>query len=153
MYTFLLIFHSLFRWVVLITLIWAIIKAYNRYSGKKPYTKADNALRHWTATIAHIQLLLGITLFTQSPTAKISAKVFTDNGHIREPFFFGVIHLSMMILAVVIITVGSAMAKREELDSEKFKTMLTWFGIALIIILIAIPWPFSPLAQRPYIRS
>ena len=153
MYTFLLISHSLFRWAVLVTLIWAIIKAFSGYSGKRPYSKADNALRHWTATIAHVQLLLGITLFTQSPTAKISAKVFTDNGHVREPFFFGVIHLSMMILAVVIITIGSAMAKRKELDSEKFKTMLTWFGIALIIILIAIPWPFSPLAQRPYIRS
>jgi cell division protein FtsW (lipid II flippase) len=153
MYTFLLILHSLFRWAVLISLIWAIVKAFSGHSGKKSYTKADNALRHWTATIAHVQLLLGITLFTQSPTAKISAKVFTDSGDIREPFFFGVIHLSMMILAVVIITVGSAMAKRKELDSEKFKTMLIWFGIALIIILIAIPWPFSPLAQRPYIRS
>jgi membrane protein DedA with SNARE-associated domain len=153
MYTFLLIFHSLFRWAVLISLIWAIVKAFSGYSGKKSYTKADNALRHWTATIAHVQLLLGITLFTQSPTAKMSAKVFTDNGHIREPFFFGVIHLSMMILAVIIVTIGSAIAKRKEPDSEKFKTMLIWFGIALIIILIAIPWPFSPLAQRPYIRS
>jgi len=37
-------------------------------------------------------------------------------------------------------------------DKEKFKIMLLWYGIALIIILIAIPWPFSPLANRPYLR-
>jgi cbb3-type cytochrome oxidase subunit 3 len=30
--------------------------------------------------------------------------------------------------------------------------MLVWFTIALIIIFIAIPWPFSPFANRPYFR-
>jgi hypothetical protein len=30
--------------------------------------------------------------------------------------------------------------------------MLIWLSIALIIIFIAIPWPFSPFANRPYYR-
>lgn len=40
-----------------------------------------------------------------------------------------------MVIATVILTVGSGMAKRKETDKEKFKTML----IALIIIFIAVP--------------
>jgi hypothetical protein len=30
--------------------------------------------------------------------------------------------------------------------------MAIWFLLGLIVILIAVPWPFSPLANRPYIR-
>jgi len=58
-----------------------------------------------------------------------------------------------MLTAIVIITIGSALAKRKKTDKEKFKTMLVWFSAALLIIFIAIPWPFSPLANRPYIRT
>jgi hypothetical protein len=57
-----------------------------------------------------------------------------------------------MIMAIIIITIGSALAKRKSSDKEKFKTMGLWFSIALIIIFIAIPWPFSPFANRPYFR-
>jgi hypothetical protein len=57
-----------------------------------------------------------------------------------------------MTVAVVLITIGSAMAKRQQTDHGKFKTMALWFLLGLIVILIAIPWPFSPLANRPYIR-
>jgi hypothetical protein len=66
--------------------------------------------------------------------------------------FFGILHLLFMLTAIVLITIGSAKAKRMPTDEEKFKTMLTWYSIGLIIILIAIPWPFSPLASRPYFR-
>jgi hypothetical protein len=30
--------------------------------------------------------------------------------------------------------------------------MALWFTAALLLILVAIPWPFSPFAQRPYLR-
>ncbi|MFD0766100.1 hypothetical protein ACFQZI_14650 [Mucilaginibacter lutimaris] len=152
MFDHLLFFHSIVRWAVLVTLISAIYKAYIGYSNNKIFTRGDDMLRHWTATTAHIQLMLGILVYTQSPNAKFSFHPLGPNGHITQPFFFGVLHLLLMISAIVIITIGSAMAKRKTTDAEKFKTMLLWFGIALLIIFIAIPWPFSPLAQRPYLH-
>ncbi|MES2269156.1 MAG: hypothetical protein V4520_20500 [Bacteroidota bacterium] len=148
----LLFFHSLMRWAVLATLIYAIYRAYDGYSNNKVFAKSDDKLRHWTATTAHIQLMIGILVYTQSTNAKFSFNVLGPNGHITQPFFFGVLHLILMISAIVIITLGSAMAKRKLTDAKKFKTMLIWFGIALLVILIAIPWPFSPLAQRPYLH-
>jgi hypothetical protein len=57
-----------------------------------------------------------------------------------------------MLIAIVLITIGSAVAKLKTVQENKFKTMLIWFSIALVIIFIAIPWPFSPLANRPYLR-
>jgi drug/metabolite transporter (DMT)-like permease len=61
-------------------------------------------------------------------------------------------HFILMLTSVMVVTIGSALAKRKPAGREKFKIMLIWFAIALFIILIAIPWPFSTFANRPYLR-
>ncbi|MEJ7740420.1 MAG: hypothetical protein WKF97_23625 [Chitinophagaceae bacterium] len=61
-------------------------------------------------------------------------------------------HITMMLTAIIVITIGSAKTKRKSTDQEKFKTMATWFTIGLLIILTSIPWPFSPLTSRPFFR-
>ena len=78
---------------------------------------------------------------------------YKDAVHQSEIRFFGMEHSLMIIIAIVIITIGSAKAKRKLTDKEKYKTMAIWFTVALLIILISIPWAFSPLASRPYFRS
>lgn len=150
MYSILLELHTAMRWVVLLTLLYAIYSAYYGYVSNSVFSKTDNALRHWTATFAHIQLLVGMVLYFQSPFVKYFRQTGFEN---LEATFFGLIHISLMLAGIVVLTVGSAMAKRKTSDVDKFKTMLLWFTIALVIIFIAIPWPFSPLAARPYIRA
>jgi hypothetical protein len=150
MHTTLLMLHSLFRWLVLASLMYAIFRALRGYTTRLPFTSADNSVRHWTATIAHIQLILGFTLYFVSPLIQTFRQQGMKAG--GQLVFFGLIHSSVMLLAVVLITVGSAMAKRQSADRAKFGTMLIWFSIGLLIIFLAIPWPFSPLANRPYIR-
>lgn len=152
MYQALIFFHSIFRWLVLISLIYAIVRSYNGYMAKAAFTKRDNAARHWTATLSHIQLMIGIMLYSQSPLIKYMFSNFRLAVQNEEAAFFGLIHITLMLTAIVFITVGAALAKRREADRRKFKTMLIWFSISLIIIIIAVPWPFSPLANRPYFR-
>lgn len=151
MYTALLDIHSIIRWFVLISLIVALFRAYKGWFSDTAFLKSDNIIRIVTSTIAHVQLLVGIILYFVSP---VISKFFSDfagsmsNSEIR---FFGLEHSIMMLLAVVFITIGSSKAKRKATDKAKFKTMAIWLTIALIIILIAIPWPFSPFApSRPY---
>lgn len=152
MYSSLLFFHSLFRWLVLVSLLYALFRAYRGYTADSVFTKTDNAIRHWTATIAHIQLVLGFTLYFTSPIIKYFFANFKQEIHRIDLTFFGIIHFLLMLTAIVIITIGSALAKRKPTNKEKFRTMLVWFSIALGIIFLAIPWPFSPLANRPYFR-
>ena len=152
MYQSLLFSHSILRWFVLASLFYSLYKAYKGYSSKLPFTKTDNAVRHWTATIAHIQLIFGILIYVQSPIVEYFWKNFKAGIENSEIAFFGILHILLMLIAIVLITIGSALAKRKLNDSDKFKTMLLWFSLALIIIFIAIPWPFSPLANRPYFR-
>ena len=149
MYSFLLPVHSVFRWAVVLSLAYAIFISAKGYFSKTTFTKTSNTIRHWTATIAHIQLITGIILYVKSPFVK---QFFATAHNTGETFFFGFIHLLLMLLAIVLITIGSAKSKREKTDEVKFKTMLIWFSLAGLLILLAIPWPFSPLANRPLIR-
>ena len=57
-----------------------------------------------------------------------------------------------MLAALILITIGSALAKRRQTDRDKFMTLLIWFSVGLTLIFLAIPWPFSPFANRPYFR-
>jgi len=153
MFTTLLFLHSLFRWLLLAGLLTSIIRAYRGWLGGKPFTKLDNTLRHSTATLSHLQLSIGFVLYFSSPLVRhflANARESLSSIHLT---FFGLIHISLMFSAVVLITLGSAFTKRKENDQAKFKTVAIWLSIALLLILVAIPWPFSPLAARPYFRE
>ena len=152
MYQTLTFLHSIFRWLVLLSLLYSIFRAYQGYFSDKIFSKTDDSVRHWTATIAHIQLVLGITLYSQSPIIKYFWKNFTEARESFDLFFFGLIHISLMLISIILITIGSSISKRKTEDRKKFKTILIYFVISLVIIFIAIPWPFSPLANRPYFR-
>jgi len=153
MYSVVLVLHSIFRWFVLCALLYAIFRAYKGYTSKSNFSSLDNKVRHWTATIAHIQLTLGILVYIKSPIIKYYFSDFKNLVTDWNLTFFGLFHFIFMISAVVLITVGSAKAKRKKTAPEKFKTMLLLYSIALILIFIAIPWPFSPLANKPYLRA
>ena len=153
MYSTLLALHSLFRWLVLASLLFAIFRGIQGWRSSKSFSKFDNAVRHNTATIAHVQLLLGIWLYTISPIIRYFLHNFKEAVHQREVRFFGMEHSLMMVTAVVIITIGSMKAKRAETDRLQFKTMAIWYAVALIILLSSIPWQFSPLVSRPWFRS
>jgi hypothetical protein len=152
MYQILIFFHSFTRWLVLGCMIFAIWRASRGYFSRAVFTKTDNAARHWTATVAHIQLVIGMVLYFQSPITYYFRSHYQEAIKSLDTTFFGMIHPLLMICAIVVVTIGSALAKRRGTDHSKFKTMLFWFSAALIIIIISIPWPFSPLASRPFFR-
>ena len=152
MYSLLLTLHSLFRWLVLISLVIAVYRAYKGWRGNLPFTKFDNALRVVTVTTSYVQLVLGISLYCISPVVRYFLNYFKTAVHEREVRFFGMEHITMMVIAIVLITVGSAKAKRQTTDKQRYKTMAIWFTIALVIIFSSVPWQFSPLTSRPYFR-
>jgi cytochrome b561 len=152
MYPILLALHSLVRWFVLGGLLFTIIWAYRGWLGNKTYTRFDERLRWITATIVHIQLIIGVWLYFISPIVNYFLHNFKEAVGQRQIRFFGMEHVTMMLTAIVIITIGSAKAKRKTTDREKFKTMAIWFSIGLLIILTSVPWSFSPLISRPNFR-
>jgi hypothetical protein len=152
MYLPLLIVHNIFRWIALSMLSYTICRAYLGYRSNRNFSSDDNALRHWTATVLQLQMVVGLVLYFNSPFVAAFWAEQSDRNIGETNGFFAALHLPLMFLAVTVLSIGSALAKRKSTDMLKYKTMLLWFSVALLIILISIPWPFSPLAQRPYFR-
>lgn len=151
-YTALLIVHSLFRWFLLISLFYSIYQAFKGWSSKLQYTPRFDKIRNITVILAHVQLIVGLGLYFISPVIR---QLFNNFGEaVKESAirFYGMEHSLIMIIAIVLITIGSAKAKRLSEDAKKFKSIAIWFTIGLILILITIPWPFSPFDARPLFR-
>ena len=135
---FLKILHSNLRWLVLIFLVLAILNALLKRGKNTEYTKGDKMPVLLGLIFTHVQLLLGFALYFISP------KVTFVEGFMKDTAsrFYAVEHISMMILAVVLITIGYSKAKRQEIASKKHNTVLIFYGIGLLLILASIPWPF-----------
>src|SRR5688572_27733743 len=133
MYSILVFLHSTIRWLVVISLAYAAYRGYKGYKTNAPFLPADHIVRHWTATIAHVQLVLGIMLYTQSPVVKYFWNSPKTAGSIFDALFYALLHFLGMLTAIVLITIGSALAKRKTEDKARFKTMFTRFTIAFII--------------------
>ena len=63
LYSFLLAFHSFWRWVVLLTLVLSISRAFLGKKGHRSFSKKDHQLSLLTLISAHIQLFVGVLLW------------------------------------------------------------------------------------------
>ena len=147
MLTGLLHVHSLLRYVLLILLLISIVKAYSGWGGKKSYSPGDRKLALFTVISAHLQLVIGLILYFISPNVKVALANMSEAMKNPELRFWAVEHIAMMLIAIILITIGSARAKRAATDEGKHKQIALFFLLALLVIFIAIPWPWKEIAR------
>jgi len=139
---YILIIHSLLRWAILLFGLWAVFNALKGFAGNKAYTGTDNKTGLFFMICCDIQLLIGLILYFNGPwfnMLKNNTKEVMKDGPSR---FFAMEHIIMMLLAWALVHIGRSAAKRAATDKQKHKRSLVYFGIALLIILAMIPWPF-----------
>jgi hypothetical protein len=134
--------HSGLRWIVLLLLILAVFRAIDRRKSGVVYPGKDK-LALFALISVHIQLLLGLVLYLWLSPYGIVAEPVAD-GTQSVAKFYNWVHWYVMIIATVIITIGYSRAKREAEMNKGWKTIAVNYGIGLVIILLAIPWPFYP---------
>lgn len=127
--------HSGLRWVVLALLLAAIFTAYKKMSAKDTDVAKQPFLFNLIGV--HVQTLIGLVLYFISPKVQ-HIEGMMQNASLR---FYGMEHILMMVIAAVLVTIGYSKAKRQEAP-KRYKTLLIFNAIALLIILAAIPWPF-----------
>ena len=123
--------HSGWRYVVLILLIIAVAQALTGFFGKKAYTEGNRKLNVFTLISAHIQLLLGLAVYFLNGWFKIDSGTALGRYWKME-------HLSIMIVSVILITIGNAKSKKVADAVAKHKTISIFYGVALLLILLAI---------------
>lgn len=149
----LLLLHSLIRWLLLAGLVAAVARGYQGWVSDCIFTKADRGLLKITNRLAEIQFIIGVALYAVSPLVRHFLSHFGEAVHIRDLRFFGMEHITMMVISVGLISVGAARVRKKEGNRDKFKTMAIWLSVALLLIFVSIPWAFSPFTARPYWRS
>ena len=134
--------HSGLRWIVLILLVAAIARAMSRRGGGTVYPGKDKLALFGLISV-HIQLLLGLLLYLWLSPYGVAADIPAgDDGGVAQ--YYNWVHWWLMIIAVVLITVGYSKAKRQAELNVGWKTIAVYYGVGLLIIFAAIPWPFYP---------
>jgi len=134
--------HSILRWIVILTLLWALLRFWSGLFGRSEFTRKDRAAGLVFTTFLNLQFLLGIILYATSPYMKGLMSNFGLS--MKDPIsrFFLVEHPLAMFLAVVVAQVGFSLSKRAVDDRGKFLKGAIAYTVAAILILVAIPWPF-----------
>ena len=125
--------HSGLRWILLILLVATIFSVAGKRNGKVQFTAQDKKLSLFTLIATHLQAVLGLFLYF------ISMKVEFSGNTMSNPVFrfFTMEHTLMMLIAIILITLGYGKAKKGNANG-----VFWYYLIALIVILVAIPWPF-----------
>jgi len=134
--------HNLLRWVILLLLVVALFQALTKKDGLR---KSSLSL----LISAHITLLLGLYQYFTSETVGYSIiKRMEGFGNVmKDSFarFWAVEHFIGMLIAIILITIARGKAKR-----LSYGPAFWFYLVALIVILISIPWPFRETVARPW---
>jgi hypothetical protein len=153
MYPAVLLLHSWVRWLVVIAGVIVVIRALVGMTGGKPWTGSDARATLLFSSALDVQFLLGVILY--AALSPITRAAFGDMGNaMRNPTlrFWTVEHTFGMLVAIGLVHVGHRVIKRKaDAGNDRHRLAALFMGIALVVILLSIPWPFGP-TPRPLLR-
>lgn len=134
MHEIVLIAHSVFRYFALIFLVVLIIRSLLGWMNKSAYSSLDEKFSLWLLIVTHTQLFLGLALYFISPV------VIFSGASMKDPVarYWLVEHITMMLIAIVLITMARITAKKMADSVSKYKRLFIFNLIALILIVVAI---------------
>jgi len=153
MYSAFLLIPSLLRWVVVIAGLVVVARAIGGVTGRRGWQSADAAGVRWLTISLDVQFLIGILLyvwlspFIHDAWADMAATM--RNAPLR---FFAVEHPTGMLIGMALAHVGRSRIGKAADAAKKHKLALIFFGIAMVVILVSIPWPGMP-GGRPLLRG
>ena len=140
MYSFLLPIHSFLPYIVLSLLTISVLVFSVKLLGNQGFSKGDQILALLSMIFTHLQFLVGLILYFVSPKTQAAFKN-TDQLMPNPTYrFYAVEHTAVMLIAVVLITVGHSRSKKAALPNQKFKNLVIFFLLGLILMLSRIPW-------------
>jgi hypothetical protein len=108
----------------------AIIRAWADWLGHKAYSEGNRKLNLFAMISVHTQLLVGFVLYFVSPFVRFGSDTM-KNATTR---YWTVEHLTGMLIAIVLITIGHARSKRGATPDAKHKSIAIFYTSALLII-------------------
>lgn len=130
----LILTHSTLRYFILVFLLILLFRSFQGWQKKSAFTATDNKVSLWLFILTHSQLLVGLILYFISPL------VIFDGASMKNAVarYWLVEHITIMLIAVILITVARVTAKKMTDAVAKHKRLFIFNLIALICIVAAI---------------
>lgn len=125
--------HNLLRWLVILAAVLALARAYSGWLGRRAWTGQDRTAGVLFTTLLDVQFLFGIILVLMAGIGNLGSFLFE--------------HVIPMVIAIALAHIGSARARSAEGDQNRHRQAAIWFTLAVLVVLIAIPW-LRPLFPR-----
>ncbi|HEX6914157.1 MAG TPA: hypothetical protein VF145_02880 [Chitinophagaceae bacterium] len=149
MYQGLLHTHNLLRWVILIFLLLSIFRQIS--AGSQPFGKRDKGFGLPLLIAAHLTLLIGLYQWAVGEWGLALIQKYGMGEVMKDSVtrFWAVEHPLMMIIAIILITIGYGQRKSRHTARIQRRRTLIYYFLALVAIVLAVPWPFREVIGRP----
>jgi hypothetical protein len=140
-YSVMLLVHSYLRWLVLIAGVVMLVRSVR---GMKSgiWSDGDNRAQLGFVSVLDIQLLLGLVLyFVLSPITVAFLANPKASMKIAQLRFFGMEHITMMLIAIILVHVARARGKRMDDGKARHRLSLITTLVWLVLTVASIPWP------------
>jgi hypothetical protein len=152
MYSSALWLHSWLRWAVLLTGLVAWLRAISGKTARRPWTPKDELWGLLLTISVDLQFLVGVVLYAfLSPIVRQGLRNFSVAMQIGVVRFFTIEHVIGMIAGIALVHIGRVKIRKAADADRKHRLAMVFFGIALVLMIISIPWPGLPVA-RPLFR-
>jgi hypothetical protein len=123
----------------LATLLFTVGKFYLQKGNNVPFGKPQETTTLVATILAHTQLLVGIILLMTSPLAEGYSEMGATmkNSYLRMML---VEHPFTNIIGIALITIARVRMKKLTDDAKKYKTIIWFYVIALLLFVSRIPW-------------
>ncbi|SCW87997.1 cytochrome B [Mucilaginibacter sp. NFR10] len=134
LYSFFKEFHSGFRYIVIVLVLLALIRAFMGWLGKRPYGEGNRKLNLFAMISVHTQFLLGIILYFLSSNVQFTKETM------KNPItrYWTVEHWVIMLIAIALITIGHSKSKKAALPEGKHKAIAIFYLIGVVLISVGI---------------
>lgn len=140
MYSILRTLHSYWAFFVLFILVIAVLNAFIGKSKGRAFSARDLRISLFGLIFSHIQLLIGLILYIISPWFDQWSALGMGVMKEAQARLYLVEHPITNILAIILITMGWSMHKRQTLSSKKFMRIGLFYSLGLLLLLSRIPW-------------
>ena len=147
-----LILHSWMRWTVIVLLGTVLVRTGWRWRRAGAWTRGDERAHVALLAAADTQFALGLFLyFVASPITRAFWAAPGQGMPVSTLRFFGIEHITMMLLGLGTLHAGRRIAKRTSDVLVRPRRAFAWTLLATLLLLAGIPWPFLR-AGRPLFR-
>ena len=136
--------HSIWAYVVLLVLLAVGLNAFSGLISKRVFGIRDLRLSLFGLIVSHIQLLIGLVLYFISPKYQWWSAGMGEVMKNSTYRLYLVEHPFTNILAILLITMGWSLHKKQVNNHKKFVRIALFYTLGLALLFSRIPWEAWP---------